>query len=315
MAKKQFSLNVLQSRIKSDKELTTEDSAREAFWTPTSAGSKAGPAPIASNKSNKSNEFNISNLKELDIKLIDPDPNQPRKQFYKQSMDELKKSIEERGVEQPIAVRPIKGGRFMIVAGERRWRASTGIGHQTIPAIIKEMDDNEAFLSAFTENVQREELHFLDEAQSYKTMIDRGIVGNQAKIAERTGVNRARISERMKLLSIPEPVRALIYESKEITYSHALALADVKSHEFCFTLAQQIIKDALSVRHLETLITAGSKVSVRPKSSFKAIHEAKKPKGFDLIIKYRIDRPEDKHHIIKILKKKITELEAEPQGE
>lgn len=306
MGKKPFSLSKIQHRIKSDRELTSEESARESFWTPT----VEHETDTNKNKSIISNDIEAEVIN-LNIDLIDPDPNQPRRYFGYDHLEELKESIKERGVETPIHVRRANNNRFKLISGERRWRCCVELGIEKIPAIIKEMDDANAFFSALIENIQRENLHFLDEAFAYKSMLEKNFVKNQNEIASQIHVNRQRISERLKITTLPEDVQQIIYSDPGISFTHALLLSNVKDPLLCLELAKKVSKERLPKRKLEALIAAGHNVAPRHKSSFKPIQFKKKPAGFDLTIKYRIDRPEDKEIIIKTLEDKLKELKKE----
>jgi ParB family chromosome partitioning protein len=303
MSKKKEPLNLaaLQSRIKSDRTITTEEEAREQFWKPT-----AEPIP----KIKDDNINNITNLSilELEINKISPDPNQPRKKFNQTTLEELANSIAERGVLNPILVRPFDGG-YKLIAGERRWRACKFLGKSTIPAIVKDLNEVEAYLAAVTDNIQRENLHYLDECRTYQEMIEKKFVANQSELAEKLGVQRSRISERMKLLTLPYEVKELAYQNEAISISHAVRLAQVEDKDFCYALAAKIAKDNITVKKLDELITKKRKSPERHKASFRAVHLRKKTSGFDLIVKFRTDRPEDRAMIIEHLQRIISDLE------
>lgn len=304
MAKK-FSIEGVQGKITSDKVLTTEEEARERFWTPTE---QQAVKPVPEKINNYQNYKSVINL---DVFLIIPDPNQPRKHFDKSSLDDLKNSISERGVDTPIIVRPIEDGKYKIVAGERRWRCSVALGLKTVPAIAKELNDAEAYMLALTENIQRESLHYLDESEAYKRMIDGGYVGDQKELAEKLGKSKGYISEKFKILSLPKEVKELIYASEAITFSHAVLLAQVKDSNISYDLAQKILKGELSVRKLETHLAAGDfeRPNVpRHKSSFQPVQITPVSNGYNLTIKFRNDRPEDIVKIINVFEQKIDEL-------
>ena len=314
MGKKSFSLDNLESKITSDRTLTSEEDARQKFWTPSSREEQPSPGVTGEKSINNISHFTnissssfIDNVVNLNCSLIIPDPNQPRKHFNTDSLEDLKTSIQKMGVQQPITVRPIQGGKFMIVMGERRWRSCNELRIETIPSIIKEMSDSDAYLSAVTENVQREDLHFIDEAAAYRDMIDKGYVKTQGEIAEKIGVHKARISERLKLLSLPDAVQRVVCENPTITLTHSLHLSRVEDQDFCLFLARKIVNDNISVEKLEHLILKKN-TSRKRKSSFKAVHLTQRTTGFDLLIKYRSDRPEDRVTIINIMADKIREL-------
>ncbi len=301
---KKFSIEGVKNKITSDKVLTTEDEAKERFWSPTGGSAE------------KINFENISDLKSyvnLNVSEIIPDPNQPRKFFDQSSLEDLSNSIRERGIETPINVRPEKDGKFRIIAGERRWRCAVSLGLKTIPSIIKEMNDADAFLLSLTENIQRENLHYLDESEAFKRMLDEGYVKDQKELAERLGKRKGYISEKFKILSLPQMVKQLIYTTDAITFSHALLLAQVKNSETTLELAHKIAKGELPVRKLEMLLLSGALEkpgNPRHKSSFQPVQIKPVSNGFNLTVKYRKDRPEDVLKIINIFEQKINELKS-----
>lgn len=298
--KEPINLAAIQSRIRSDRSITTEDEAREKFWTPTDAPQK---------DKKEDNMFNKYNVEELEISKIFPDPNQPRKKFNQTTLEELASSIAERGVLNPILVRPFEAG-YKLIAGERRWRACKSLGKTAIPAIIKDLNEVDAYLAAVTDNIQRENLHFLDECGTYQEMIEKKFVSNQSELAEKLGVQRSRISERMKLLTLPAEVKELAYQSEAISISHAVRLAQVEDKAFCRVLASKIVRDNLSIRKLDQLLTKKKNDPDKHKASFRAVHLRKKATGFDMVVKFRTDRPEDKTLIVETLRKIIAELEG-----
>ena len=301
MTKKKDPINLaaIQNRIKSDRSITTEDEAREKFWTPTDA---------PKDEKKEYNILNKYNIEELEISKIFPDPNQPRKKFNQTTLEELASSIAERGVLNPILVRPFDGG-YKLIAGERRWRACKSLGKTTIPAIIKDLNEVDAYLAAVTDNIQRENLHFLDECGTYQEMIEKKFVSNQSELAEKLGVQRSRISERMKLLTLPAEVKELAYQSEAISISHAVRLAQVEDRDLCIAFATKVAKDSMPVKKLDELIMRKKKNPEKHKASFRAVHLKKRATGFDLAIKFRVDRPEDKTFIVENLKQIIAELE------
>ena len=306
MTKKKEPINLvgIQNRIKSDRSITTEEEAREKFWTPTNPN-------LVDNK--EENIFNKSihnhDVEELDISKIFPDPNQPRKKFNQITLEELANSIAERGVLNPIIVRKVPEG-YKLIAGERRWRASKSIGKTHILAIVKEVNDAAAFAEALTENIQRDDLHYIDESEAYKLALEKKYFASQSDLAEKLGVQRSRVSERMKLQQLPAEVKEMAYQSDAISISHAIRLAQVEDKDFCRVLAAKIMKDNLSVKKLDQLMTKKKKDPDRHKASFRAVHIRKKATGFDLAVKYRTDRPEDKALIVEHLRKIITDLEG-----
>jgi ParB family chromosome partitioning protein len=304
MAKK-FNLEGMKDKIKSDRTLTSEEEARESFWTPSSQNTDD-----LNLQNNKYDEFKQS-VHNLDLSQIMPDPDQPRKYFDKNALEDLTNSIRERGVESPIIVRPIPEGKFKIIAGERRWRCSLGLGLKTIPAIIKEVNDAEAYMLSLTENIQRESLHYLDESAAFKRMVDAGYVKDQRELTEKLGKSKGYISEKFKILSLPQKVKEIIYASDAITFSHAVLLAQLQNTDASYELAQRIAKGEMSVRKLESFISSGAvdkPNKIRHKASFQPVQIRKVSNGFNLTVKYRKDRPEDVIKIINIFEQHINEL-------
>src|SRR5215204_6737583 len=164
----------------------------------------------------------ISSLtNEIDIDLIDPNPDQPRSHFAESALEELSRSIVANGVVQPIVVRP-RGGRYEIVAGERRWRAAQRAGLRRIPAAVKEVADDKLLELALIENIQREELNPIEEAAAYRKLID-NIGLTQEAVAASVGKDRTLIATSLRLLKLPDDIQRLIEEGK-ISAGHGRAL-------------------------------------------------------------------------------------------
>lgn len=188
-------------------------------------------------------------LSELDISEIEPNRDQPRKDFDEEALAELADSIEHHGLLQPIVVRPRASGRYEIIAGERRWRACRMAGLTRIPAVIKEMDEQSAAEAALIENLQREDLNPYEEALGYSTLIERFSL-TQEEAAVRVGKSRAAVANAMRLLKLPEEMLTALREGK-ITAGHARALlsAEGEKQEAMFKLALS----GASVRALEAM--------------------------------------------------------------
>lgn len=188
----------------------------------------------------------ISTLK---ISLIDPKSDQPRKYFDKEALEQLASSISENGVLQPILVRKYGDGRYQIIAGERRFRASKLAGLTEIPAIVLEHDDKKAAEIALIENVQREDLNPLEEALGYKALAEEyGMT--QEELSSRVGKSRSAIANTLRLLDLPDEILTLV-ASKELSAGHARTLLGVKDRDNMILLAQRAVEDDLSVRVLE----------------------------------------------------------------
>jgi ParB family chromosome partitioning protein len=184
-------------------------------------------------------------VREIEIGRIRPNPEQPRVQFKEEAIDELADSIAERGVLQPILLRP-HGDGFEIVAGERRWRAAQRARLHTIPAIVREIDDSTAAEIALIENVQREDLNAIEEAEGYRQLIDRH-GHTQENIAKLVHKSRSHVANLLRLLELPEFVRQSLLRG-DITMGHARAVATAPDPD---ALTKEIIAKDLSVRQAE----------------------------------------------------------------
>jgi ParB/RepB/Spo0J family partition protein len=186
------------------------------------------------------------------IDRIDPNPQQPRLVFNQETLEELAASIREHGVLQPILVRPIGINRFQLIAGERRWRASTLAGLDTIPALIEEIDDDTALEISIIENLQREDISPLDEASMYDRMIrDHGY--SIRKLADKLGKDKGYVENRLRLADAPPEVRALVSVRKD-TLSHAYELMKVDDPKKRKRLADQVASGELSLVKLRDKI-------------------------------------------------------------
>lgn len=187
-------------------------------------------------------------LRHMPIELLRASPNNPRKYFADAELDDLAKSIRDKGLLQPIVVRPLANGEHEIVAGERRWRAAQRAGVHDIPVLIRELSDGEALEIALIENIQRSDLNPLEEARAYGLLLEQ-FNYTQQQLAESIGKSRSHIANTLRLLNLPESVRQQI-EQGNLTAGHARALVATDSAP---ELAQQIIKLGLSVREAENL--------------------------------------------------------------
>ncbi len=188
----------------------------------------------------------------LAIADVRPHPLQPRRRFDEEALRELSESIAARGVVQPILVRPAPEGRgYQLVAGERRWRASQRAGLHQIPAIVRDLDDTETFTIALIENIQRQDLTAIEEADAYARLRDQ-LGHSQDAIGQMTGKSRSHIANILRLLELPESVRDLIASGK-LGMGHARALIGLDTAE---ELARKIVAKGLSVRKVEALVRA-----------------------------------------------------------
>jgi ParB family transcriptional regulator, chromosome partitioning protein len=188
-------------------------------------------------------------LLELPVDAVHPNPRQPRKRFDGEAGSGLAESIRSQGVIQPLLVRPRTAGGYEIVAGERRWRAAREAGRQTVPAVVRESDDRDTLLLGLVENVAREQLTAVEEARAYAVLIDEfGL--SLGDVAERVGRSKPSVSNRIRLLELPDDVLGMV-ERGQISEGHARAVLAVPDHEGRRRLAREIVQKGLSVRLAE----------------------------------------------------------------
>lgn len=218
---------------------------------------------------NSAEEMNAEN--KLPINEIVPNKDQPRKTFDQGALQELADSITQHGVLQPLLVRPLPTGGYQLVAGERRWRASKMAGLKEVPVVIKELSDVETMEIAIIENLQREDLNPIEEAEGLQALIDRcGFT--QEDIAVSVGKSRSAIANSLRLLKLPQEVRDMT-RSGEISAGHARALLAFDNEAMIYEAAQNIIRNNLSVRDVERLVkmtekSGKSRPSTRRRDSF-----------------------------------------------
>ena len=199
-----------------------------------------------------------SRISKLKISLVDPKSDQPRKYFDKEALEELASSITENGLLQPILVREYGEGRYQIIAGERRFRASKLAGLTEIPAIVLEKDDRKAAEIALIENIQREDLNPIEEALGYKALADEyGLT--QEELSSKVGKSRSAVANILRLLDLPDNVLALV-ASKKLSAGHARTLLGLKSRDNMILLAKRTIEADLSVRQLEEEVKRLNKI-------------------------------------------------------
>lgn len=185
---------------------------------------------------------------------------QPRIDFNKEKMDELIMSIKQRGVVEPILVRP-KNNRYEIIAGERRWRAAKEAGFSTIPAIIKDVSEKDAFELSLIENIQREDLDPLEEAKAYQFLMENYKLSHE-EIARAVGRDRSTISNTLRLLKLPEDIQDEIKKEK-LTMGHARALLSLEDPARQRIVAKKVLQNSLSVRETEALVKKYMEVSIK----------------------------------------------------
>ena len=199
----------------------------------------------------------------LRISLIDPKSDQPRKHFEKEPLEKLAESIKENGLLQPILVREYGEGRYQIIAGERRFRASKLAGLSEIPAIILDKDDQSCAQISLIENIQREDLNPLEEAMAYRALITEYNM-TQEELSERIGKSRSAIANMLRLLELPEQVLIMV-ASRELSAGHARTLLGLKNRDMMVVLAERTTVMDLSVRQLEDEVKKANKVQKEEK--------------------------------------------------
>jgi ParB family chromosome partitioning protein len=215
-------------------------------------GDEAGEEPVIRD---------AKGLKNIPIEHLEANPNNPRKQFKDEDLEELARSIRERGLLQPIVARPRgESGNYEIVAGERRWRAAQRAGVHEVPVLVRDFTDGEALEVALIENIQRTDLNALEEARGYTQLLEQ-FNYTQQQLADALGKSRSHIANTLRLLSLPDDVRSLI-EDGSLTAGHARALVAAASPG---ELADQIIKLGLNVRETEKLSREKSDRPARPR--------------------------------------------------
>jgi ParB family chromosome partitioning protein len=194
-------------------------------------------------------EPSATELLELPVDALHPSPRQPRKRFDGEAGSGLAESIRVQGVIQPLLVRPRAAGGYEIVAGERRWRAAREAGRATVPVVVRESDDRDTLLLGLVENVAREQLTAVEEARAYAVLIDEFSL-SLGEVAERVGRSKPSVSNRIRLLDLPDDVLGMV-ERGQLSEGHARAVLAVPDHEGRRRLAREIVQKGLSVRAAE----------------------------------------------------------------
>ena len=193
----------------------------------------------------------------LPISQVEPGLNQPRKRFDPEALEELRQSIEQHGVIQPLTVRRLSTGYYQIIAGERRWRAAKAAGLTDIPAVIIEADDRKVMEIGLIENLQREDLNPAEEARGFKVLLEEyGLT--QEQLAQRMGKSRPAVANTLRLLALPDEVMAMLEEGT-LSAGHARAILPLPSPEAQIACAKKVIEGQLSVRQTEALVKALSR--------------------------------------------------------
>jgi ParB family transcriptional regulator, chromosome partitioning protein len=189
---------------------------------------------------------------EVDIDLIEPSGFQPRMNFDEERLEELAQSIRSNGIIQPLLIRRVDGGKYQLVAGERRWRAAQRAGLSKVPCVVREIPEEKMLELALVENIQRQELNAIEEAHAYKRLIE-ALGLTQEMVAQRVGRDRTFITNYLRLLRLPEDIQQLV-ESEKLSMGHARALLGVDDPEVQRNLAGKIVEKSFSVRETERAI-------------------------------------------------------------
>ncbi len=222
-----------------------------------------------------------STINEIAIDQIEPNPNQPRREFDEEALAELATSIREIGIIQPITLRQVADNKFQIIAGERRWRASQLAGLRAVPAYIRTIKDENVMEMALVENIQREDLNAIEIALAYEHLLENTGM-TQEKVSERVGKSRTAITNYLRLLKLPAQVQMAL-QKKEIDMGHARALLSLDSPSLQIKLFKEIQKNGYSVRKVEEMVqqlNSGDDIQTAKK---KIEAKAKLPEKFNVL--------------------------------
>lgn len=205
------------------------------------------------NKGKGNSEVQVIDKPDMNVPIIkvEPNPDQPRKFFNEDELEELTDSIKQHGIFQPILVKDV-GDHYMIVAGERRWRAAMKAGLKEVPVIIRDYTEEEIVIISLLENVQRSDLNPIEEAQTYKKLIDNFNL-KQDEVAEKVSKSRTAVTNSLRLLKLSDDVQQMLIDGT-ISSGHARALLAVEDKELQYELAQKVMDEKLSVREIEKII-------------------------------------------------------------
>ena len=203
-------------------------------------------------------------LAQLPVDAIHANPRQPRRRFEPEATTGLASSIKQQGLLQPAVVRPRQAGGYELIAGERRWRAAREAGIDTLPALVRDADDRDTLLLALVENVAREQLSAVEEARAYATLVDEFEL-SLGDVAGRVGRSKSSVSNRLRLLELPEEVLWMVARG-ELTEGHARAVLALRDHDARKKLAKKIVRDGMSVRAAEKAAQEGG-AARRPRSA------------------------------------------------
>ena len=198
----------------------------------------------------------------LEVSKIRPNPRQPRQSFDEAGIEELARSLRTQGLLQPVVVRPAADGCFELIAGERRWRAAQRAGIHKIPAVVRDVPDESLLELALIENLQREELNAIEEAEAYRILID-DLQLTQNEVAERVGKQRTTIANAIRLLNLPAAVQDMV-RNRLISMGHARALLALEDRNAIEALAKRVVAEGLSVRDVEARAKRPAGTQPRP---------------------------------------------------
>jgi ParB family transcriptional regulator, chromosome partitioning protein len=205
----------------------------------------------------------------LEVSKIRPNPRQPRRSFDEAALNELAGSIRAQGVLQPVVVRPLPDGQFELIAGERRWRAAQRAGIHQIPAVVRDVPDGKLLELALIENLQREELNAIEEAEAYRILVD-DLELTHNEVAQRVGKQKTTVANALRLLNLPEAVKNLLRD-RLISMGHARALLALEDASEIEALARRVVSEGLSVREVESKAKRPAGSTPRPGRPTKAI--------------------------------------------
>lgn len=203
-------------------------------------------------------------IKMIKVRDIEPNKNQPRKTFDKEKLEILSSSIAAHGIVQPILVKPNINGTYMIVAGERRWRAAKLAKIKEVPCVIRELDEPAVMEIALIENLQREDLNPIEEAEGYRRLMETCEL-TQEEVAEKVGRSRSAVANSLRLNNLSERVKQMVIDGK-LSQGHARALLSITDDNEQFELAKFIIEKGLNVRQVEKLVSDTSENKKKPKT-------------------------------------------------
>jgi ParB family chromosome partitioning protein len=253
-----------------------------------------------------------SGLRTLDIESIHPSSKQPRKHFDDARLDELAESIRSQGIIQPLVVRVREGGGFELVAGERRWRAAQRAGLHQVPAVVREVAESQAFELALVENLQREDLNPIEEAEGYQRLLAE-FGYTQESLSVRVGKDRSTVANALRLLKLPPAVRSMVIDGL-LNMGHARALLGLDSDQAIEHLARQAVSRGLSVRQVEALVKrerdSDDKPAARPEQVSPAVRDLVHRLEQALATKVKLVQSSPKSGRLELYYSSLDELDA-----